>query len=121
MGRSLKVVLLKQTNMKLLLVLAAAGLSCATPEADPQNAPSANCGGRCGLAYAYAPYAYHLGYSGLVYRRKKREAKAEADAQFYPWLFYGHDDRDPFAHPYAYAQLAGCRDYLGGLVPCAGR
>merc|ERR1739848_830486 len=35
MGRSLKVVLLKQTNMKLLLVLAAAGLSCATPR-DPK-------------------------------------------------------------------------------------
>merc|ERR1739848_853616 len=158
MGRSLKVVLLKQTNMKLLLVLAAAGLSCAAPafaysighhplvythhpavtytlptayhpvyhtaygypyggllplaapaaeaaeepaveearkkrEADPavigafstiknpsptiyHNVPS--------LAYAYAPYAHHLGYG--VWGRKKREAEAEAEAEADPWL-----------------------------------
>merc|ERR1739847_169075 len=44
MGRSLKVVLLKQTNMKLLLVLAAAGLSCAAPA-----------------------FAYSIGHHPLVY------------------------------------------------------
>merc|ERR1712024_185328 len=74
MGRSLKVVLLKQTNMKLLLVLAAAGLSCAAPEADPAFAYSI---GHHPLVYthpvtytlptvAYHPYAYGYPYSGLL-------------------------------------------------------
>merc|ERR1739845_123869 len=202
MGRSLKVVLLKQTNMKLLLVLAAAGLSCAAPEAAPEADPAFaySIGGYQPLVYThhlptvayhhpvtytlptvaygypygllpiaapaaeaaeepaveearkkreadpavigaystiknpspsiyhnvpalryYAPYAHHLGYGGLVYGRKKREAEAEAD----PWLAYGYAYH-PYAysayyHPYAYAHLGGCRNYLGGLVPCAGR
>jgi len=200
MGRSLKVVLLKQTNMKLLLVLAAAGLSCAAPEADPAfaysighhplvythpvtytvptvayhpyaygypyggllpiAAPAAEAAEEPAVeearkkreadpavigAYStiknpsptiyhnvpalryYAPYAHHLGYGGLVYGRKKREAEAEpeAEAEADPWLAYGYAYH-PYAysayyHPYAYAHLGGCRNYLGGLVPCAGR
>jgi len=206
MGRSLKVVLLKQTNMKLLLVLAAAGLSCAAPEAAPEAdpafaysiggyqplvythhlptvayhhpvtytlptvaygypyggllplaAPAAEAAEEPAveearkkreadpavigaystiknpsptiyhnvpsLAYAYAPYAHHLGYG--VWGRKKREAEAEAEAEADPWLTYGYGYH-PYAysayyHPYAYAHLGGCRNYLGGLVPCAGR
>merc|ERR1739848_286485 len=191
MGRSLKVVLLEQTNMKLLLVLAAAGLSCAAPEADPAfaysiggyqplvythhpavtytlptvgyhpyvygypyglplAAPAAEAAEEPAveearnkreadpavigasstiyhnvpsLAYAYAPYAHHLGYG--VWGRKKREAEAEAEAEADPWLTYGYGYH-PYAysayyHPYAYAHLGGCRNYLGGLVPCAGR
>merc|ERR1712168_44213 len=135
MGRSLKVVLLKQTNMKLLLELAAAGLSCAAPEADPAFAYSI---GHHPLVYshpvtytvptvAYHPYAYGYPYGGLVYGRKKREAEAEpeAEAEADPWLAYGYAYH-PYAysayyHPYAYAHLGGCRNYLGGLVPCAGR
>merc|ERR1711992_411793 len=206
MGRSLKVVLLKQTNMKLLLVLAAAGLSCAAPEAAPEADPAfAYSIGHQPLVYThhpavtytlptvayhhpyaygypygllpiaapaaeaaeepaveearkkreadpavigaystiknpsptiyhnvpalryYAPYAHHLGYGGLVYGRKKREAEAEpeAEAEADPWLAYGYAYH-PYAysayyHPYAYAHLGGCRNYLGGLVPCAGR
>merc|ERR1711993_7370 len=198
MGRSLKVVLLKQTNMKLLLVLAAAGLSCAAPEADPAfaysighhplvythpvtytlptvayhpyaygypyggllpiAAPAAEAAEEPAveearkkreadpavlgsfstiknpspsiyhnvpaLAY-YAPYAHPLTYGGLIYGRKKREAEAEAEAdpEADPWLVYGYPYayRHAFYHPYAYAHLGGCRNYLGGLVPCAGR
>jgi len=206
MGRSLKVVLLKQTNMRLLLVLAAAGLSCAAPEAAPEADPAfAYSIGHQPLVYThhlptvayhhpvtytlptvaygypyggllpiaapaaeaaeepaveearkkreadpavigaystiknpsptiyhnvpalryYAPYAHHLGYGGLVYGRKKREAEAEAEAEADPWLTYGYGYH-PYAysayyHPYAYAHLGGCRNYLGGLVPCAGR
>merc|ERR1712203_869645 len=47
------------------------------------------------LAYSYAPYAYagHYGYYGLGHH-------------------YGY-----YHAPYAY--LGGCRNYLGGLVPCA--
>merc|ERR1719221_2456903 len=51
------------------------------------------------LAYSYAPYAYagHYGYYGL-----------------------GHHYGYGYHHaPYAY--LGGCRNYLGGLVPCAGK
>merc|ERR1712001_504958 len=93
------------------------------------------------LAYSYAPYAYagHYGYYGLghhygYYGRKKREATAEADAdaspEADPWLLYG----GYYGHGLAYggffgfgflhapyACLGGCRNYLGGLVPCAGR
>jgi len=78
---------------------------------------------------AYHPYALHAGcrnYLGALVPcgRKKREAEAEADAEADPWLAYGYGY--PYAyshaayHPYAYA-LGGCRNYLGGLVPCAGR
>jgi hypothetical protein len=90
------------------------------------------------LAYSYAPYAYsgHYGYYGLghhygYYGRKKREATAEADAdaspEADPWLLYGGYGHGlayggyygyGYHHtPYAY--LGGCRNYLGGLVPCA--
>merc|ERR1711955_89254 len=79
------------------------------------------------LAYSYAPYAYagHYGYYG----RKKREATAEADAEASPeadpWLLYGGYGL-PYGgyygygyHHAPYAYLGGCRNYLGGLVPCA--
>jgi len=99
------------------------------------------------LAY-YAPYAHPLTYGGLIYGRKKREAEAggcrdslgylvpcagrkkreaeaeaEADPEADPWLVYGYPYayRHAFYHPYAYAHVGGCRNYLGGLVPCAGR
>merc|ERR1739848_227715 len=69
MGRSLKVVLLKQTNMKLLLVLAAAGLSCAAPEADPAFAYS--IGGYQPLVYTHHPAVTYtlptVGYHPYVY------------------------------------------------------
>merc|ERR1712213_136024 len=89
------------------------------------------------LAYSYAPYAYagHYGYYGLghhygYYGRKKREATAEADAEASPeadpWLLYGGYGL-PYGgyygygyHHAPYAYLGGCRNYLGGLVPCAG-
>merc|ERR1719451_109329 len=78
------------------------------------------------LAYSYAPYAY-AGHYG----RKKREATAEADAEASPeadpWLLYGGYGL-PYGgyygygyHHAPYAYLGGCRNYLGGLVPCAGR
>merc|ERR1712142_612841 len=88
------------------------------------------------LAYSYAPYAYagHYGYYGLghhygYYGRKKREATAEADAEASPeadpWLLYGGYGL-PYGgyygygyHHAPYAYLGGCRNYLGGLVPCA--
>merc|ERR1719187_2859594 len=90
------------------------------------------------LAYSYAPYAYagHYGYYGLghhygYYGRKKREATAEADAEASPeadpWMLYGGYGL-PYGgyygygyHHAPYAYLGGCRNYLGGLVPCAGR
>merc|ERR1719288_718308 len=90
------------------------------------------------LAYSYAPYAYagHYGYYGLghhygYYGRKKREATAEADAEASPeadpWLLHGGYGL-PYGgyygygyHHAPYAYLGGCRNYLGGLVPCAGR
>merc|ERR1712012_753388 len=90
------------------------------------------------LAYSYAPYAYahHYGYYGRghhygYYARKKREATAEADAEASPeadpWLLYGGYGL-PYGgyygygyHHAPYAYLGGCRNYLGGLVPCAGR
>merc|ERR1712184_229866 len=92
------------------------------------------------LAYSYAPYAYagHYGYYGLghhygYYGRKKREATAEADAdaspEADPWLLYGAYYGHGLAyggyygygyHHAPYAYLGGCRNYLGGLVPCAG-
>merc|ERR1711963_345109 len=90
------------------------------------------------LAYSYAPYAYagHYGYYGLghhygYYGKKKREATAEAEAEASPeadpWLLYGGYGL-PYGgyygygyHHAPYAYLGGCRNYLGGLVPCAGR
>jgi len=90
------------------------------------------------LAYSYAPYAYagHYGYYGLghhygYYGRKKREATAEADAdaspEADPWLLYGayghglaYGGYYGYGYHHApYAYLGGCRNYLGGLVPCA--
>merc|ERR1711988_1871843 len=195
MGRSQTVVLWENTDMKLLLVLAAAGLSCAAPEADPAFAYSVGhplvythpvtytvptvayhpyaygypYSGLLPIAAAdaaeepaveearkkreagpavlgsfstiknpspsiyhnvpalayYAPYAHPLTYGGLIYGRKKREAEAEAEAdpEADPWLVYGYPYAygHAFYHPYAYAHVGGCRNYLGGLVPCAGR
>merc|ERR1712018_884216 len=65
------------------------------------------------------------------YGRKKREATAEAEAEASPeadpWLLYGGYGL-PYGgyygygyHNAPYAYLGGCRNYLGGLVPCAGR
>ena len=72
----------------------------------------------------YAPYAYThpYAYGSILYGRKKREAEAEADAEADPWLVYGYPYAysHAFYHPYAY-HAAGCRNYLGALVPCAGR
>merc|ERR1711863_225836 len=66
--------------------------------------------------------------------RKKREATAEADVdaspEADPWLLYGGYYGHGLAyggyygygyHHAPYAYLGGCRNYLGGLVPCAGR
>merc|ERR1719334_1678118 len=60
--------------------------------------------------------------------RKKRDAEAEpeaeADPEADPWLLYGHHGLYGgyygygYHHPVAY-HLAGCRNYLGALVPCA--
>merc|ERR1712141_375984 len=70
----------------------------------------------------------------VEYARKKREATAEADAdaspEADPWLLYGGYYGHGLAyggyygygyHHAPYAYLGGCRNYLGGLVPCAGR
>merc|ERR1711972_192098 len=87
----------------------------AEPEADPEAE-----------AEAWLFYRTH-GYCG----RKKREATAEADAEASPeadpWLLYGGYGL-PYGgyygygyHHAPYAYLGGCRNYLGGLVPCAGR
>ncbi len=74
--------------------------------------------------YGYPYTAYHAGYPYL-YGRKKREAEADAtaDAKADPWLVYGYPYayNHAYLHPYAYPVAAGCRNYLGGLVPCAGR
>ncbi len=74
--------------------------------------------------YGYPYAAYHGAYPYL-YGRKKREAEADAtaDAEADPWLVYGYPYayNHAFLHPYAYALGAGCRNYLGALVPCAGR
>merc|ERR1712142_1084008 len=89
MGGSLKVVLLKQTNMKLLLVLAAAGLSFAAPEADPAFAYSI---GHHPLVYthpvtytvptvAYHPYAYGYPYGLLPLAAEAAEEPAVEEAR----------------------------------------
>merc|ERR1719225_194231 len=63
--------------------------------------------------------------------RKKRAAEAEADAdaspEADPWLLYGayghglaYGGYYGYGYHHApYAYLGGCRNYLGGLVPCA--
>merc|ERR1711971_658099 len=123
--------------MKFLLLIAAIASVRAEAEADPAFTYATGYH----LPYAYgAPltYAYsgHYGYYGLghhygYYGRKKREATAEADAdaspEADPWLLYGGYGHGlayggyygyGYHHtPYAY--LGGCRNYLGGLVPCA--
>merc|ERR1712024_223869 len=126
------------------LVYTAAAEAEADPEADPwvfYRTYGYWPHGYGHLAYSYAPYAYagHYGYYGLghhygYYGRKKREATAEADAdaspEADPWLLYGGYYGHGLAyggyygygyHHAPYAYLAGCRNYLGGLVPCAGR
>merc|ERR1712165_375194 len=100
----------------------------AEAEADPEADPW--------VFYRTYGYAGHYGYYGLghhygYYGRKKREATAEADAEASPeadpWLLYGGYGL-PYGgyygygyHHAPYAYLGGCRNYLGGLVPCAGR
>merc|ERR1711963_405122 len=78
----------------------------------------------------YRPHGYYgLGHHYGYYGRKKREATAEADAEASPeadpWLLYGGYGL-PYGgyygygyHHAPYAYLGGCRNYLGGLVPCA--
>merc|ERR1712233_75453 len=113
--------------MKFLLLIAA--IASVRAEADPAFTYGH-------LAYSYAPYAYagHYGYYGLghhygYYGRTKREATAEADTEASPeadpWLLYGGYGL-PYGgyygygyHHAPYAYLGGCRNYLGGLVPCA--
>merc|ERR1712130_397860 len=121
--------------MKFLLLIAA--IASVRAEADPAFSYATGYHLPYGhLAYSYAPYAYagHYGYYGLghhygYYGRKKREATAEADAEASPeadpWLLYGGYGL-PYGgyygygyHHAPYAYLGGCRNYLGGLVPCA--
>lgn len=94
-------------------------------------------------SYSYAPFTYgaHYGYYGLgghgYWGRKKREADPEAvadpeaDPKADPWLLYGglYGHGAPvygghYGYGYHHAlpyYVGGCRNYLGGLVPCAGR
>merc|ERR1712183_698564 len=118
MGRSLKVVLLKQTNMKLLelalLILGVAYVSCeaaanavakADAEADPWY-------GYNGGQYGYKPYYGYHRYGYGYWGRKKREAEAEptaaaeAEAEADPWYGYygGHYGYRPYYgyHRYGY-------------------
>jgi len=85
-----------------------------------------------GLGYGLGLGYHGLGYGGLygLHGKKKREAEAEAD----PYLLYGaglygyggyglghlgYGGHYGYAyHPITYA--AGCRNYLGAVVPCAG-
>jgi len=81
--------------------------------------------------YTYAPYTYaaHYGHYGLghLYGKREAEADAEADPEADPWLVYsgiygGH--HLPYGYGYHHAlpyYLGGCRNYLGSVVPCAGR
>lgn len=96
------------------------------------------------LAYSYAPYAYahHYGYYGLghhygYYGKREAEAAPEAaaspEAEADPYLLYGAYGHGLYGGYYGYGYhgyggyhglgyaLGGCRNYLGGLVPCAGR
>jgi len=97
-------------------------------------------------AYSYAPFTYasHYGYYGLghhglgyAYGRKKRDADAgadaDADADADPYYLYGGYGYGGYGHlgyagghyGYGYHHALpyylghGCRNYLGGLVPCA--
>merc|ERR1712210_92961 len=92
----------------------------ATAEAEAEADPEAD------------PWVFYRTYG--YYGRKKREATAEADAdaspEADPWLLYGGYYGHGLAyggyygygyHHAPYAYLGGCRNYLGGLVPCAGR
>merc|ERR1712002_419799 len=70
-----------------------------------------------------ATYAGLHGYGHGLYGRKKREAEAEAD----PYLLYGAGlygyglGHYGYAYPHiTYTAAAGCRNYLGAVVPCAG-
>jgi len=83
------------------------------------------------LAYSY--YGHHYPYYGY-YGRKKREAEAEpeADPEADPWYYYSGYAPYTYAYaaPYTYGAyyhapltyvLGGCRNYLGSVVPCAGK
>merc|ERR1712130_138559 len=86
-------------------------------------------GGLVGVVPAVAPAAAEE--PAVEEARKKREATAEADAEASPeadpWLLYGayghglaYGGYYGYGYHHApYAYLGGCRNYLGGLVPCA--
>merc|ERR1711962_738261 len=110
----------------------------AIPEADPEADPWVyySTHGYWPLGYSHiAPHAHTYGYYGLPYLHYgKRDAEPEAEAnpaanpEADPWLLYGHHGLLGYGgyygygyhHPVAY-HLAGCTNYLGAHVPCAGR
>merc|ERR1712080_293547 len=74
----------------------------------------------------YSGLGHHLGYYGK--REAEPEAAPEADPDADPWLLYGsHYGGHVYGGHYGYGYhhalpyyyLGGCRNYLGGLVPCA--
>merc|ERR1711935_920482 len=122
----------------------------ADPDADPWYYYSSYGHPYSYSSYSYAPHAYgyyggyypysgygYGGYGGYGYHgRKKREAEAtaeaEADPEADPWYYYsGYSPYSyGYAAPYSYGAyyhapltylLGGCRNYLGSLVPCAGK
>merc|ERR1719275_434188 len=95
-----------------------------------------------GLVGAPVAYAHHYGYYGLghhygYYGKREAEAAPEAaaspEAEADPYLLYGAYGHGLYGGYYGYGYhgyggwhglgyaLGGCRNYLGGLVPCAGR
>merc|ERR1712112_388404 len=104
-----------------------------TAEADPEADPWLYYSAGYPYTYSYATYTYgyYGGYLGY-YGRKKRDAEAEADPDADPWYYYsGYAPYSyGYAAPYTYGAyyhapltylLGGCRNYLGSLVPCAGK
>merc|ERR1712003_153705 len=115
----------------------------ADPEADPWLYYS-SYGYPYSYGYSYAPLAYSGYYGGYYpytyshyygyYGRKKRDAEAEpeADPEADPWYYYSGFAPYSYAYaaPYTYGAyyhapltyvLGGCRNYLGSIVPCAGK
>jgi hypothetical protein len=86
-------------------------------------------GNHFGGHYGYSGLGYYGGYGHGYYGRKKREAEAEADAEADPYLLYGAYGHSLYGGHYGYGYAhtpyhylgGGCRNYLGGLVPCAGK
>merc|ERR1712003_185071 len=108
-----------------------------TAEADPEADPwlyYSSYGYPYSYGYSYAPLAYSGYYGGYYpytyshyygyYGRKKRDAEAEpeADPEADPWYYYSGFAPYSYAYaaPYTYV-LGGCRNYLGSIVPCAGK